>query len=70
MFSSDFQKNKILNGISTRKISRYIRLDQKAFWQKAREYCSVVSVFFSFEVTHRPNIGLLVLFKGLFFKGE
>ena len=69
MFSGDFQKNEILNGVKTRKISRYIRLDQKAFWLKAREYFSVVSVLFSFEVTHRPNIGLLVLFKGLSFKG-
>jgi len=70
MFSSDFQKNKILNGIKTRKISRYIRLDLKAFWLKAREYFSVVSVLFSFGVTHRQKIGLLVLFKGLYFKGE
>ena len=68
MFSGDFQKKEILNGVKTRKISRYIRLDQKAFWLKAREYFSVVSVLFSLEVTHRPNIGLLVLFKGLSFK--
>ena len=67
MFSRDFQKNIILNGV---KISRYIRLDHKAFWLKARAYFSVVSVLFSFEVTHRPSIGLLVLFKRLYFKGE